>query len=228
MSAGPGRFPGMSDGGPSGVSRLPGLFVVFEGGEGAGKSTQVTALAAFVAAAGHEVVVTREPGGTRVGGAIRELLLDPASSDLSHRAEALLYAADRAQHVAEVIQPALRRGAVVISDRYVDSSLAYQGAGRPLDREDVGLVNGFATGDLVPDLTLLLDIDPAVGLVRSGATDRLEAEPLAFHQAVRAGFLALAAEEPERYVVIAADEDPELVQERILNAVTAVLAELDR
>ena len=201
----------------------PGAFVAFEGGEGAGKSTQVTALAALLVERGHDVVVTREPGATPVGSAIRALVLDPASAGLSARAEALLYAADRAEHVDAVITPALARGAVVITDRYVDSSLAYQGAGRPIDPLEVERVNAWATAGLRPDLTVLLDVDPAVGLTRSGQTDRLEAEPLAFHQAVRAAFLTLAAREPARYLVIAADQAPELVQELVACAVTALL-----
>jgi|SRR5450631_3017388 dTMP kinase len=200
-----------------------GVFLAFEGGEGAGKSTQVTALAALLTERGHDVVVTREPGATAVGQRIRGLVLDPASAGLSPRAEALLYAADRAEHVDAVIGPALERGAVVITDRYVDSSLAYQGAGRPIDAAEVEHVNAWATGGLLPDLTVLLDIDPAVGLGRSGQTDRLEAEPLAFHQAVRAGFLALAGRQPWRYAVIAADQDPEHVQELVASAVTALL-----
>jgi len=201
----------------------PGVFVAFEGGEGAGKSTQVTALAALLVERGHDVVVTREPGATPVGSAIRALVLDPASAGLSARAEALLYAADRAEHVDAVITPALARGAVVITDRYVDSSLAYQGAGRPIDPLEVERVNAWATAGLRPDLTVLLDVDPALGLTRSGQTDRLEAEPLAFHQAVRAAFLTLAAREPARYLVIAADQAPELVQELVACAVTALL-----
>jgi dTMP kinase len=179
-----------------------GVFVVFEGGEGAGKSTQVKRLAAALEDKGHEVVVTREPGATPVGAQIRALLLDPTTS-LSARAEALLYAADRAQHVAIVIRPALERGAVVISDRYVDSSLAYQGAGRELDTDEVAELSRWATGGLRPDVTVLLDIDPAVGLARAtGSPDRIEQESLAFHRAVRQGFLDLAAAEPARYLVV--------------------------
>ena len=194
----------------------PGLFVVFEGGEGAGKSTQVQRLAAVLEEAGHEVVVTREPGATPVGARIRALLLDPATS-LSPRAEALLYAADRAQHVATVVLPALDRGAVVISDRYVDSSLAYQGAGRDLPQEEVAALSRWATSALVPDITLLLDIDPAVGLARAtGSPDRIEQESLAFHHAVRAGFLALAAADPDRYLVVSATQSPEAVHEAVV------------
>ena len=180
-------------------------FVVFEGGEGAGKSTQCRRLADALRALGHEVVLTREPGGTRLGTEIRRLLLDVDSTGLDPRAEALLYAADRAQHVAEIVRPALDRGAVVISDRYIDSSLAYQGAGRDLDAEQVAALSLWATGGLVPELTVVLDIDPAVGLLRAGEVDdpdRLESEPLRFHRSVRQGFLDLAAADPARYLVI--------------------------
>ena len=194
----------------------PGLFVVFEGGEGAGKSTQVTRLAAVLEEVGHEVVVTREPGATPVGVRVRALLLDPATT-LSPRSEALLYAADRAQHVATVVRPALERGAIVISDRYGDSSLAYQGAGRALPQEEVARLSQWATDGLVPDLTLLLDIDPAVGLARAtGAPDRIEQESLAFHRAVRQGFLDLAAAEPHRYLVVSAQLSPEAVHAAVV------------
>jgi dTMP kinase len=207
------------------MTEAPGVFIAFEGGEGAGKSTQVTALAALLRADGHDVEVTYEPGATRIGAAVRSLLLDPANTGLSARGEAMLYAADRAEHVDSAILPALERGAVVITDRYVDSSLAYQGAGRPLDPAKVGWLNEWATGGLTPHLTLLLDVDPVVGLRRAGEPDRLESEPLAFHQAVRAGFLALADREPGRYVVIDANQDPDLVQELVVAAVTALLGE---
>jgi dTMP kinase len=194
----------------------PGVFVVFEGGEGAGKSTQVTRLAAVLQEAGHEVVVTREPGATAVGARIRALLLDPATV-LSPRAEAMLYAADRAQHVATVVRPALERGAVVISDRYVDSSLAYQGAGRALPQEEVAELSRWATDGLVPDVTLVLDIDPAVGLARAtGTPDRIEQESLAFHHAVRQGFLDLAAADPDRYLVVSAELSPDAVHAAVV------------
>jgi dTMP kinase len=194
----------------------PGLFVVFEGGEGAGKSTQVTRLAAVLEEAGHEVVVTREPGATPVGARIRALLLDPTTT-LSARSEALLYAADRAQHVAKIVRPALERGAVVISDRYVDSSLAYQGAGRALPQDEVARLSVWATQGLVPDVTLLLDIDPAVGLARAtGSPDRIEQESLAFHHAVRRGFLDLAEADPDRYLVVSAELSPDEVHAAVL------------
>ncbi|HWG94348.1 MAG TPA: dTMP kinase, partial [Mycobacteriales bacterium] len=196
------------------VSGLPGRFVALEGGEGAGKSTQLALLADWLRAQGHEVVVTREPGATPAGGRIRQVLLDPETGRLAPRAEALLYAADRAQHVAEVVRPALARGCVVLTDRYVDSSLAYQGAGRELERDDVARLSRWATEGLVPDLVVLLDVDPAVGLARATAghgPDRIEAESLAFHQRVRSGFLALAAKAPERYLVLDADRPAEQV-----------------
>jgi dTMP kinase len=201
----------------------PGLFVVFEGGEGAGKSTQVRLLADVLEQRGHEVVITREPGATPVGSRIRGLLLDPETS-LSPRAEALLYAADRAQHVAAVVQPALARGAVVISDRYVDSSLAYQGAGRALPANEVGDLSHWATKGLVPDLTLLLDIDPEVGLVRAtGTPDRIEQESLSFHRAVRREFLALADREPARYLVLSAVAEAADVHAQVVEAVLPLL-----
>lgn len=203
----------------------PGFFLAVEGGEGAGKSTQVRRLAAWATARGLEVVVTREPGATPLGGRLREVLLDPATGDLDPRAEALLYAADRAQHVATVIRPALARGALVLTDRYVDSSLAYQGAGRALERDDVQKISTWATQALRPDLTLLLDVDPAVGLERAtrGGADRLEAESLAFHQRVRQGFLDLAAREPGRYLVVAADQPADEVHAALVARVAALL-----
>ena len=176
----------------------PGRFIVFEGGEGAGKSTQVRRLAAALEAYGRAVLVTREPGATPVGRQIRSLVLDHTSAEdgppLTPRAEALLYAADRAHHVATVIDPALKRGTVVISDRYIDSSLAYQGAGRTLPLDEIRWLSRWATDGLRPDLVVLLDIDPTEGLRRvadRGGADRLEAEPTAFHQRVRRAFSIL-------------------------------------
>jgi len=203
---------------------MPGLFVAFEGGEGVGKSTQIARAAQWLRELGREVVETREPGGTPLGGELRRLLLDP-DSHITPRAEAMLYAADRAQHVDTVIRPALEAGCVVLSDRYVDSTLAYQGAGRGL--ADTRLVTSWATAGLTPDLTVLLDLDPATGLRRAGARatpDRLEAASLAFHEAVRAGFLALAAEAPERYAVLDAADDPDAVAAAVRAAIEARLS----
>ncbi|HYZ57479.1 MAG TPA: dTMP kinase [Streptosporangiaceae bacterium] len=180
-----------------------GLFIAFEGGEGAGKTTQARMLAIRLREQGFDVVTTREPGATKVGMRLRALLLDTAHAGMSPRAEALMYAADRAEHVASVISPALARGAVVITDRYTDSSLAYQGAARGLRTDDVAWLSRWATRGLVPDLTILLDLPPQAGLGRRArSADRLEAEPSEFHERVRAGFLAQARAEPERYLVL--------------------------
>jgi dTMP kinase len=204
---------------PSAASRR-GMFIALEGGEGAGKTTQARLLAIWLREQGYDVVTTREPGATKVGMRLRAVLLDTAHAGLSARAETLLYAADRAEHVATVINPALDRGAVVVTDRYVDSSLAYQGAGRKLPAAEVARVNQWATGGLVPDLTVLLDMPPAHGLGRRArSADRLEAEPLDFHERVRTGFLSLAHAEPERYLVLDASrpvgELSREIQERI-------------
>ena len=188
------------------------MFIAFEGGEGAGKSTQTTLLADWFAASGRAVCVTHEPGDTAVGQQLREILLGHETGELAPRTEALLYAADRAEHVARVVRPALERGETVITDRYIDSSLAYQGAGRSLSVSEIEQLSAWATGSLLPDLTVVLDIDPAIGLRRfKTPADRLEAEPLAFHQRVREQFLALAAREPGRYLVVdAAKPAPEI------------------
>ncbi|MBC7678130.1 MAG: dTMP kinase [Pseudorhodobacter sp.] len=205
-----------------------GVFVVLEGGEGAGKSTQLRLLEQELTAAGHEVVVTREPGATPIGAKIRALLLDPATGTLAPRAEALLYAADRAQHVETVVRPALRRGAVVVSDRYVDSSMAYQGAGRALSVDDVAKISTWATEGLLPDLVVLLDVDPAVGLARAtGSPDRIEQESLEFHRAVRQGFLDLAAKAPDRYLVVPADGTSADVHRAVLARVQDVVRPVD-
>jgi dTMP kinase len=218
------------------VSHRHGAFIVFEGGEGAGKSTQVNRLAAVLAAEGHEVLVTREPGATQLGQQIRRLVLDRnAASGLAGfvvapRAEALLYAADRAHHVASVVRPGLARGAVVISDRYIDSSLAYQGAGRTLPVEEVSWLSTWATGGLRPDLVVLLDIDPGMGLKRiqeRGEADRLEAEALAFHERVRYAFLDLAAADPGRYLVLDATMSEFEIEAAVLRRVRAILPARD-
>ena len=195
----------------------PGFLLALEGGDGAGKSTQAQLLADWLTGLGHDVVVTREPGATEVGARIRAMVLDPATGQLDDRAEALLYAADRAQHVATVVRPALIRGAVVITDRYVDSSIAYQGAGRALPAAEVARLSTWATDDLVPGLTVLLDVSPGLGAERraGAADDRLEAESVAFHERVRQGFLALAAARPERYLVLDAALAAPVVHEAV-------------
>ncbi|MCW2546821.1 MAG: thymidylate kinase [Mycobacterium sp.] len=206
-----------------------GFFLAFEGGEGTGKTTQLRVLSDLLAGRGFEIVVTHEPGDTPVGQRLRELLLDPATS-VTAQTEALLYAADRAEHVAHVIAPALARGAIVISDRYLDSSIAYQGYGRGLDIEQVTQTSLWASGGLLPDLTLLLDLDPEVGLRRArgrnGRVDRLEGEALDFHTRVREGFLALAGTAPQRYAVVDASLAPDQVADDVLAAVNQLLARL--
>jgi dTMP kinase len=197
---------------PAASPAATGFFIAVEGGDGAGKSTQVEALAGWIRAKGHEVVVTREPGATAVGKRLRSILLDVSSGGISHRTEALLYAADRAEHVETVVRPALERGAVVISDRYIDSAVAYQGAGRELAPTEIARINRWATDGLVPHLTVLLDVSPETARERfTEAPDRLESEPPEFHQRVRAGFLTLAAADPTRYLVVDAGQDPDTV-----------------
>ena len=178
-----------------------GFFVTIEGIEGAGKSTLAEALRERLSCDGREVTVTREPGGTRIGDSIRELLLG-SNGEMSERTELLLFEAARAQHVAEVIRPAIERGAVVICDRFADSSLAYQASARGIAREAVESLNEFASHGIRPDLTILLDLPADVGLGRQRAVDRISAEGLAFHEAVREGYLKIAEKEKARVVVI--------------------------
>jgi dTMP kinase len=198
-----------------------GVFIAFEGGDGAGKSTQAQLLGAWLEALGHTVVLTREPGGTAFGSAVRELVLH--GDHVTPRAEALLFAADRAHHVETLILPALARGDVVVTDRYVDSSVAYQGAGRHLGVGEVGELNGWATGGLVPTLTVLIDLPAEVGRARRGGVhDRLESESEDFHGAVRALFVALAGADPDRYLVV----DGELAPEQVSRLVRARVSTL--
>ena len=200
-------------------------FIVFEGGEGAGKSTQSAALADYLQARGHEVVRTREPGGTPAAESIRSVLLDPANAGLDDRAEALLFAAARGDHAARVIRPGLERGDIVISDRYLDSSVAYQGVARGLGADRVAELSLWATGGLVPDLTIVLDVDPALGLARVVGPDRLEAEPLEWHARVRQGFLDIAAAAPDRYLVLDGSRPAEDLAVEIAVAVTALVGD---
>mgnify|MGYP006300031025 CR=1 FL=1 len=203
------------------------MFITLEGPEGSGKTTQIGLLSGWLRERGYEVVQTREPGGTKIGRQIRAVLHDPQNAAMDARAEILLYSADRAQHVAQLIRPALAQGKIVVSDRYYDSTLAYQGFGRKLDLDALRAITSFATGGLVPDLTLYLDIDPGQGLARrqagGGEWNRLDAEALAFHQRVRAGYLALIEQEPARWVVIDAARSVEQVQQQIRAQVEARL-----
>jgi dTMP kinase len=202
----------------------PGLLIAFEGGEGSGKTTQARLISIWLRELGYDVVTTHEPGATKIGMRLRALLLDTAHTGMSPKAEALMYAADRAEHVASVIAPALDRGAIVITDRYVDSSLAYQGAGRNLPVEEIARFNWWATGGRVPDLTILLDMDPIAGLSRrTRSADRLEAEPADFHLRVRAGFRALAQADPSRYLVLDADRPTDEITRDIQNRIRGML-----
>ena len=221
----------MSDDGPPVLSvesagRPRGLFIAFEGGEGAGKSTQVRLLCEWLTAQGRPARATFEPGGTPAGAAVRAIVLDRAHTGLSPRAEALLYAADRAHHVDTVVRPALDAGEVVVTDRFVDSSLAYQGAGRALALAEVRRLSHWATGGLVPDLTVLLDLPPEAGLARArgrAAADRLESESLEFHERVRATFRDLAAGEPARYLVLDAQRPADDLADAVRERVAALL-----
>lgn len=195
----------MADAGGPAVTGRPGLWVTLEGGDGAGKTTQAALLQEWLEASGRTVVRTREPGGTEVGVLIRDIVLHHRG-EVAPRAEALLYAADRAQHVETFVRPALERGDVVVQDRYLDSSVAYQGAGRVLDATEVRDLSLWATGGALPDLTVLLDLDPAAARARLDADDkpfdRLEAEREDFHARVRTAFLDLASAEPGRFLVL--------------------------
>jgi dTMP kinase len=199
-----------------------GLFIAFEGGEGSGKSTQTKLLKKWLEDEGHGVVVSREPGGTPLGKALRDILLDHKTGAISPRAEALLYAADRAQHVQSVIRPALEAGEIVITDRYFDSSIAYQGAGRILAPGEVARISRWATESLFPTLTIILDLPAAVGLARLKNLDRLEAEPLAFHERIRQEYLQLALLDPERYLVV----DAHMSVDDIHHAIATRVSEL--
>lgn len=192
-----------------------GLFIAFEGGDGAGKSTQVRLLAQALRARGRTVTVTRQPGGTELGAAIRDLVLH--GDHVSPRAEALLFAADKAHHVDQLVRPTLERGEVVLTDRYTDSSVAYQGAGRDLGAAEVHDLQMWAVRGLVPDLTVIVDITAAEGRRRRGGThDRLESEADPFHEAIRHHFLTMAAEHPDRYLVLDGTQPPERLHEQVL------------
>jgi dTMP kinase len=205
---------------------VAGLFLTFEGGDGSGKSTQSALLTEWLVAEGHAVVHTREPGGTDVGVEIREIVLH-LRGHIAPRAEALLYAADRAHHIATVVRPALERGDVVLQDRYLDSSVAYQGVGRVLDPGEIRELSLWAAEGLLPDLTVLLDLDETVGRGRLDEArtryDRLEAEEAEFHARVRAAYLELARAEPERFLVLDATLPVAELADRIRSRVSALL-----
>lgn len=207
---------------------MTGAFITLEGGDGSGKSTQAGMLVAALEAEGRTVVRTREPGGTELGVEIRRLV-QHTDGHVAPRAEALLYAADRAQHVATLVRPALERGDVVVQDRYLDSSVAYQGAGRELDGQQIRDLSLWAVDGLLPHLTILLDLDPADGRERMAARehapfDRLEQTDLDFALRVRAAYLALAEAEPARFAVVDASGSPEVVHERVMSHVRGMLA----
>ncbi|MET3368261.1 UNVERIFIED_CONTAM: dTMP kinase [Jeotgalibacillus campisalis] len=209
--------------------KSPGLFIAFEGGDGAGKSTQAARLSDALESRGFSVLRTREPGGTPIGEKLRSLVLDHGHGTIDPRTEALMFAAARAAHASQVIRPALADGTVVITDRYIDSSVAYQGAGRGLGAEGVLSLNEWATEGLHPDLTVLLDVDPSDGRQRRTAgdatEDRLESEPDDFHSAIRHAFLDLAAAAPSSYLVLPANADIETLAARILERVESLVVD---
>lgn len=220
---------GGNSGEPHAIAPREGLFIALEGGDGAGKSTQIKRLARSLTEAGLEVLTTREPGGSDLGERLRHLVLDPQFSPVDPRTEALLFAASRSSHVETVIRPALRRGAVVITDRFLDSSVAYQGAGRNLGTTVIRELNAWAVNDVMPDLTVLLDVSAATGRQRRSTRveDRMEQESQDFHHAVRQAFLALAQDTPQRYLVLAADQPIPALAQQISERVTQLLVERD-
>ena len=205
-----------------------GAFIVFEGGDGAGKSTQVRALAHSLRGSGRTVTCTREPGGTGLAESVRSLVLDPAHAPVAPVTEALLFASARADHVARLIRPALERGEVVVCDRFVDSSAAYQGAGRGIGVDHVLELNEWALQGLVPDLTVVLDVEPSTAerrrRARGALTDRMEAEDHVFHRAVNAAFRELAARAPQRYLVLDADRPAEEITRAVAERVAPLLS----
>ena len=208
------------------------MFITLEGPEGSGKSMQIPDLAAFVRSQGYEVLTTREPGGTLIGDQIRQVIMNMENTMMNPRTEILLFCAARAQIVAEVIRPHLDKGVVVISDRYADSTLAYQGYGHGLDLQILRQILDFATGGLKPDLTLLLDVDVEEGLNRrkvgGGEWNRLDAQQLEFHKRVRAGYHQMLTAEPERWCRIDASQNPLQVKESIQKAVSSRLERLTK
>ncbi len=201
-----------------------GVFITFEGGEGSGKSTQTKLLKEWLEKDNEKVLLTREPGGTPLGNQLRDILLDNKTGNISPRAEALMYAADRANHVYTMIRPALEKGEVVISDRYFDSSVAYQGAGRVLSPAEVARISRWATESLTPTLTIIMDLPAEIGLARLQSTDRLESEPLPFHERVRHEYLNLAYQDPERFLIVDASQSIEQIHQEIIERVGLIKA----
>ena len=205
-----------------------GVFVCFEGGDGSGKSTQSKALAAWLEAEGYGVRLTFEPGDTEVGRTLREIVLSPETGELSDRTESLLYAADKAEHIRQVVQPALDRGEVVITDRYVDSMLAYQGVGRPLDLAEVEHVARWATHDLRLHLTVVLDLEPTHGLGRFQERDRIEGESVEFHERVRQAFLGFAKADQAHYLVVDARRPVDVIATAVRERIQPLLSQAKR
>jgi dTMP kinase len=205
-------------------AQAKGIFIAFEGGEGTGKSTQSKLLQKWLEQEGETVILSREPGGTDLGKDLRKILLGHETGQISPRAEALLYAADRAHHVYSVIRPGLAEGNVVISDRYFDSSAAYQGAGRVLNPSEVARISRWATESLYPTLTILIDVPAEIGLSRLQSRDRLESEPTDFHERVRQEFLQIAMMDPERYFVVDGTQSVEEIHEQIITRVAELPA----
>jgi dTMP kinase len=203
------------------------MFITFEGSEGSGKSTQINMLAAYLRQRGYEVLVTREPGGTHIGEQVRQCLHDVKNKEMTAAAEVLLYSASRSQLVREVIVPALENGVIVISDRYADSTMAYQGYGRQLDLDALGTITYFATGGLKPDLTILFDIDVEEGLSRRSIggveMNRMDLQEIAFYKRVRNGYMELVQQEPERWVIVDAGRPPDEIQNDVRRSVKAKL-----
>lgn len=204
------------------------MFITFEGSEGSGKSTQINMLAAYLGQQGYEVLVTREPGGTHIGEQVRQCLHDVKNKEMTAAAEVLLYSASRSQLVREVIVPALENGVIVISDRYADSTMAYQGYGRQLDLDALGTITHFATGGLKPDLTILFDIDVEEGLSRRSVggeeMNRMDLQEIAFYKRVRDGYMELVKQEPERWVIVDAGRPPDEIQNDVRRSVEAKLS----
>ena len=206
-------------------------FITFEGPEGSGKSTQIALLAAFLRKKGHKVVMTREPGGSRIADKIRQILLDKNNKELCPNSELLLYLASRSQHLSDTVEPALEKGYIVLCDRFSDSTMAYQGYARGFNRKTIKMLNEFAASGRKPDLTILLDIDIRKGLTRAHKAknnkDRLELEPMAFHARVRRGFRAIAAKEPKRVKLVSINAGVEAVFEKVSSLVEKLLKDKD-